>query len=396
MNVKIIKNDSEYHEALQLLSELIQNPYDPGSDIENDIGVLLLVIKDYEERVTEPLEVDPVDAIKFRMKQMNLRNKDLVEFVGSVSKVSEILNRKRSLSLNMIRRLHEGLGIPLRSLHGTYKEPLENISSGKIDYSLFPIVEMKKRGDIKNLPKNYKDYSEEIIKEFCKEYYNVLEQNVAYLRAPLHLRGKKSIDKYALSIWQICVLKKAENLNLCPYDPSLINEKWLRKLIELSEQREGVKLAKEQLERYGIALIIVPHFNKTFLDGAAMMFKGRPIIALTQRYNRLDNFWFVLAHELAHLIKHLDCNESGTYFDDLDVEDSLDDIEMEADSVANEALIPAKHWEDLRIATAKSIDQINYLAKKTHVCPAIIAGRLRYERKDFKKFTKIVCEKVNL
>ena len=77
MDIKIIKNDSDYHEALHLLSGLIQNPYDPSTAIENTIGVLLLVIKDYEEKVIEPIEVDPIEAIKFRMEQMSLTKKDL-------------------------------------------------------------------------------------------------------------------------------------------------------------------------------------------------------------------------------------------------------------------------------------------------------------------------------
>jgi len=392
MNIKIIKNNSDYQEALQQLSELIQKPYVHNSDTENTIEILMLVIKDYEQKVIEPSEFDPIEAIKFRMDQMGLDRKDMIEYFGSIHKVSEVLRGKRKLSLTMIRKLHHGLKIPLKSLIGKNKELFDSANS-KIDYSLFPINEMKNRGYVKDQP-NIKDHAEEIVKEFCKGYDNILEDDIAYLRAPLHLRGKKTIDKYALIIWQIYVLKQAQKLALKPYDPSLIDEKWLRSLIGLSIHREGPKLAKEFLESYGIALIIEPHFKKTFLDGAAMMFNNRPVIALTLRHDRIDNFWFVLIHELAHLMKHLNANDRKAYFDDLDEEENLDVIELEADSIANETMIPAKHSKEL--SNIISIKDIHSLAQKLHISPAIIAGRLRHETKDYRRYGKLVSEKVIL
>lgn len=399
MNVKIIKNDSDYDEALRALSELIETPYDPNSDIENTIEMLMLVIKDYEQKVVEPFETDPIEAIKFRMEQMNFTQKHLIEYIGSASKVSEVLNGKRSLSLTMIRKLHKGLGIPLSTLIGVKGEPTEKFTLEEIDYSCFPLTEMKNRGYF-NLPveflKHYKDYSEEIIRNFCGIHNPILTETLAYLRAPLHLRGKKLIDKYALAIWKICVLKKASKLELKTYNSSLINEAWLRKLIEISVHEQGPKLAQEYLQNYGIALIIEPHFKKTFLDGAAMMFNGHPIIGLTLRHDRLDNFWFVLAHELAHVMKHLNPNEAGTYFDDLDDEENLDEIEMEADAIANEALIPTQLWKSLKISSVTSTEQIITLSKKINVSPAIIAGRLRHERQNYAIFRKLIDKKILL
>jgi HTH-type transcriptional regulator / antitoxin HigA len=392
MSVKVIKSQTDYEEALRTLSELMQRPYGGNSEDENTIELLLLVLKDYEQKIAESIKVDPIEAIKFRMDQMNLTQKDLIEFIGSAPRVSELLSGKRLLSLNMIRNLHAGLGIPLQSLI-SQNQSTEDVAVEKIDYSQFPIKELKKRGYLKQPLRDLKDYAEELIKAFCQGYDDILEQNLAFLRAPLHLRGKKTIDKHALALWQICVLKKAENQALSPYDSSLINENWLRRLIELSAHKDGPRLAKEFLEKFGIAFIIETHFPKTFLDGAAMMYKGRPIIALTLRYNRPDNFWFVLAHELAHLIKHLNTNENKVYFDDLEVH-NLDEIEKEADEIANEALIPHKLWNDFKIFEITTTNQINSIAKKIHVAPNIIAGRLRHERKNFMQFSKIISPPV--
>lgn len=84
-----------------------------GAGDENTLELLALVIQKYEKENTPPLRPDPIEAILFRMDQMGLSRKDLIPFLGSASKVSEVLSRKRPLSLAMIRRLHEGLGIPL-------------------------------------------------------------------------------------------------------------------------------------------------------------------------------------------------------------------------------------------------------------------------------------------
>lgn len=120
-NVKVIKNQGDYEEALQFLGELMDKDPVPDSENENTLELLLLVIKDYEEKLIKPNTVDPIEAIEFRMDQMNLSRKELIPYVGSISKVSEVLSGKRTLSLAMIRRLHEGLGIPLESLVGAKK-----------------------------------------------------------------------------------------------------------------------------------------------------------------------------------------------------------------------------------------------------------------------------------
>jgi HTH-type transcriptional regulator/antitoxin HigA len=116
MKVKVIKDQTEYEAALKLLSQLMDKKIIPGSDEENVIELLLVVLKDYEQKNLQPIDVDPVEAIKFRMDQLHLAKKDLVPFLGAISKVSEVLSGKRKLSLSMIRKLHEGLGIPFESL----------------------------------------------------------------------------------------------------------------------------------------------------------------------------------------------------------------------------------------------------------------------------------------
>ncbi len=119
MDIEIINSQTDYKKALRLLSELMDNNPLPGSEDDNTLSLLLLVIQDYEQRNIAPICPSPIDAIKFRMEQMQLSRKELIPYIGSISKVSEVskvLSGRRNLSLPMIRKLHQGLGIPLGSL----------------------------------------------------------------------------------------------------------------------------------------------------------------------------------------------------------------------------------------------------------------------------------------
>ena len=123
MNIKIIKTDAEYEEALARIDALMDAA--PGSPQEDELELFSLLVEKYEE-VHYPIDLpDPVDAIKFRMEQEGLEPKDMIKYLGSQSKVSEVLNYKRPLSLTMIRNLHEGLGIPAEILLQQPMEPME-------------------------------------------------------------------------------------------------------------------------------------------------------------------------------------------------------------------------------------------------------------------------------
>lgn len=118
METKIIKTEEEYNKALSRLEEIFDTPIDSKEGDEAEL--LVVLIEKYEEERYPIGPPDPVEAIKFRMEQMNLRKKDLAEVIGYKSRVSEILSRKRKLSLNMIRKLHKKLRIPYESLMTEY------------------------------------------------------------------------------------------------------------------------------------------------------------------------------------------------------------------------------------------------------------------------------------
>jgi HTH-type transcriptional regulator/antitoxin HigA len=114
MEIRIIKTEDDYNQALKRLEVIFDSPADT---LEGDEAELLGLLIEKFEDAHYPIEApDPIEAIKFRMEQMNMDNHDLADVIGYKSRVSEIFNIKRKLTLKMIKNLHEKLKIPYESL----------------------------------------------------------------------------------------------------------------------------------------------------------------------------------------------------------------------------------------------------------------------------------------
>ncbi len=114
--IKVIKTDEQYNSVLAEVEGLLDSDPRPETEEADKLELLSLLLSEYE-RKHFPVELpDPIEAVKFRMEQQQLSQKDIIPYIGSRSKVSEVLNRKRPLTLKMIRSLHQGLGIPLQVL----------------------------------------------------------------------------------------------------------------------------------------------------------------------------------------------------------------------------------------------------------------------------------------
>lgn len=392
MNVKIIKSEKDYEAAMARLSALMSLDPTPDSKEENELELLALVIHDFERQTVPPVKADPIESILFRMDQLQLTRKDLIPYIGSISKVSEVLTRKRPLSLPMIRRLNQGLGIPADILI----EDVETDSSvvaedPEMDFSRFPLKEMLERGcfgDFEGNAQRLKDYAEDLVRKFMQDFLPK-RMEPAFLRAPMHQRGDRQADEMALKAWHMCVLRKAREVTSTrEYKHGTITPAWLRELAKLSAFDEGPKLAKEYLARHGIILVIEAHFKRTFLDGAAMLDNDRPIVALTLRHDRIDNFWFALLHELAHVAMHLK-PETPVFVDDLD-RTNPQSVETEADAMAQEALIPGQRWSEAKVRQTLTPEDAIAFADEIGVHPAIVAGRLRHEEKNYRLLSHLI------
>ena len=120
MNIKPIKNENEYDKSLERVDALMELNPPLDTPLSDELEILVILIEKYEAKEWIIEKADPIEAIKLRMEELNLKQKDLVPYIGNTSKVSELLNRKISLSLNMIVKLADGLHLPFEVLMPKY------------------------------------------------------------------------------------------------------------------------------------------------------------------------------------------------------------------------------------------------------------------------------------
>jgi len=392
---KLIKKEKDYNLALARIEKLMDSK--PGTSEFDELELLSTLVEIFEDEHF-PIEMpDPVSAVKFRMEQLGLNQQGLVPFIGSRSKVSEVINRKRPLTLSMMRSLHKGLGIPADVL---LQEPGSSFpeSIPDLEWVKFPISEMARRGWIPKI-KDTQGRAEELIRNLIDQAGGLKAASACLFRKGQSTRENSKNDPYALKAWCLKILALATNNPLdTVYQKGTVNTTFLRDVAKLSYFKNGPLLAKEYLEKHGIHLVVLPHLSRTYLDGAAILLPNdRPVIGLSLRYDRLDNFWFCLLHELAHVAKHLSLGENEIIIDDLDLRELQsipEDLhEQEADKIAQEALIPSKVWKVLNKAETIEPGKVLSLAEKLKIHPAIIAGRIRFEQNNYKILSRFIGNK---
>lgn len=386
IKIKVIKTEKDYQEALKSVEELMNLDPTPDSTQGEQLNLLSTLIEDYEATIFPKTLPNPIEAIKFRMEQSNLKPVDLVPFIGSRSRVSEIFSGKRQLSINMIRALSEGLGIPTKVL---IKKPDTSDTEYK-NWDNRLVAEMEKRGYFGNTLFKLRNKI-----ELLENFFSTIgspAQIVGMLRKS-NYRSSPLTDKRALSAWAVCVMKKSQKIEVPKkYKHNTIDIKFLQELVKLSVSENSPILAQEYLKKYGITLVIEPHFPKTRLDGATILTnKDNPVIGLTLRYDRLDNFWFTLLHELAHIAQHYNSGVSLFYdeIEGLRMLD-LDEKEKEADELAEESILPKAKWEISPARLIPSAMAANSLANELEIHPALIAGQIRHKGNKYIYLNKIV------
>jgi HTH-type transcriptional regulator / antitoxin HigA len=391
--IRAIRTEGDYEAALARVDALMDA--EAGTPEGEELDVLTDLVELYEAR-HEPMGYpSPLAAIQFRMEQGGLSPRDLIPFMGSRAKVSEVLSGKRPLTMQMARALHANLGIPadvlLQQPGGELPSALEGI-----DWKRFPLAEMAKRGWIER-QRDLKEHAEEIMQDLIRRAGGKDALPAALYRKNDHARANAKTDPYALRAWCWEVLARANATQLpATYKPGTVTLEFLRKVARLSWSSDGPKRAQEFLAMHGIHLVCLEHLPRTHLDGAALQLRdGSPVIGLTLRYDRLDNFWFCLLHELSHIGRHMEVNtHNEAFIDDLtlrDVEGARRDLkEEEADQWAEEGLIPGDVWNTSRVQDNPSPLAVMELAQRLEIHPAIVAGRVRYKTRNYRLLSQFV------
>ena len=194
-------------------------------------------------------------------------------------------------------------------------------------------------------------------------------------------------EDWLLLAWKAQVTRTAIKLiqrNRIKY--RLLHVSWLKDLVRLSAFDDGPVQAQALLAQHGIILVTEPQIEGMKIDGAAFLVDEVPVIGMTLRLDAIDNFWFTLLHEVAHVILHYRTGLASGFFDDVD-NPEIDELEAEANRFASSMLIPDELWRRSPARIAKTGEAIERLAKQLGISPAIVFGRVRMERQNYKLFS---------
>jgi HTH-type transcriptional regulator / antitoxin HigA len=336
---------------------------------------------------TESLHELPVLLVKARIAK-GMSQRQLAERLGVKEQQIQRYEAEKygSASLRRLIEVADAL-----DLHVSKRARLLQDSSGRrqttndgteLDWMRFPIREMYRRGWFSGFSGSERE-AEAGAEHLIAEYLKVIGERTLRAFHRKHVRSGSALDEYALLAWELRVLWLAAKEQVTTsFAKSKLTKEWIRGLTKLSTEKNGPVLAQQYLRRVGIILIIEPHLSKTYVDGAALSLSAeRPVIAMTLRYDRIDNFWFVLLHELGHLWLHFRNSEFQQFFDDLDA--GANELETEADNFASEALVPNKFWETAVARYLRTSASIIQFATELGVSPALIAGRIRKEANNY-------------
>jgi len=262
------------------------------------------------------------------------------------------------------------------------------------DFSVFPtaptdfhlvieVYDQLKQNRSKILPRKFKDESEDVF--LLTTATNAVEMTTRLFRQ------NRTADRLLTSAWLSLAKEKATLAVLegTTAEYNDLSEEDLRSIAKLSMEVDEVnQLGPLLAQKYGIVLILEEAFAAMKTDGCAFkLTNGTPVVALSLRYNRYDNFWFTLMHELAHVALHYD-HLGIAIVDDLD-EELHTEIEVEANRMASDSLVPRNVWRKL-VLHQYSRDHLMQFANEAEVHPAIAAGMIRNSTRNFAIYSDLV------
>lgn len=316
-SVARIRTEEDHEAALERVSELMDVLSSPNGQIEDpdhpariELDSLVDLIQLYEQRHYPIGPLSAVDTIRVVMEERELEPEDLASIIGSRAEASEVLSGRRKITAPMAHALHKALRIQMSTL---LRDPatLDHDPLSGMNPREFPLKTMAKRGWILDVPESEIEYYAEELLRILVNRADADDPYTDWFHADAcNSRLSADLDQRAFAAWRWQVLALARELRLeAFYNPGTVTPDFLRRVAKLSASENGPLLAEKLLAEHGIPLIILPHLPGAPLDGATLRSADRrPVIGLTIRGNRADEFWFCLLRELAHVALHIDAD----------------------------------------------------------------------------------------
>lgn len=359
--------------------------------IKSEYENLYLQIKEYETLKSGAVEflkassLEDLPSILIRARiAKGLSQRNLADLMGLKEQQIQRYESEDYASANLVRlsAVAKALSLNIKEVvefSGINESPV--LEANDLAWDEFPIKEMYKRNYFVDFDGSVVEAIENA-EELLSQFINNIIRKPIQVAARQRIRSGGIDNKFALLAWQCQLISLSQEIKVYKrFNKKSLSKEWFKGLVELSRDKDGPGKAVDYLEMVGLKLIILPHLSNTHLDGAAILTSGGPIVGLTIRYDRLDNFWFVLIHELVHILKHLRVGGIESIFDD--IESEADDIEIEADEEAGEILIPNKKWETALAKYVRSKEAIKQFSEEMGIGMEIVAGKIRRESNNY-------------
>lgn len=333
------------------------------------------------------INIGPGEFIKEELKVRNWRQEDLAEILGiSLKSVNKLIKNKQSITIETATILSKAFGQSPQywiNLDTNYRLRLQPKRKEEEDvevkakiYMHMPVTEMIKKRWITEV-KNIKSLIEQV-----KKFWEIEEIDFSFLDKTTLPNFRKSdafdqYNKYYALTWVKMAKQCAKGYKMGSYLPLRLDI-LAKNFHKYTTSENGVKLLLDDLNKAGIKFFVLSHLQKTYIDGASFFDGKNPVIVYTRRYDRIDNFWFTIAHEIAHINLHLK-NTDDIFIDDLD--DLKNEVEREANQFASKMLKTneiLKYFKPFKNYISKM--RVEDCAGKLEMSPAIVVGVLQHHR----------------
>jgi HTH-type transcriptional regulator/antitoxin HigA len=241
--------------------------------------------------------------------------------------------------------------------------------------------------DLNKVIEKYKYYKNSSIPDkYLKKHFGALLQDTDN---NILFKKKEIIDSPLQEFWTLRFIDMAENnySNLVINKYSPLDKNDLKEVVNICLRNNIISDTRNYLMKKGVYLYFIESLPGTRIDGAVYLTNYSTIaIGLTVRYERLDYLWFTLLHELSHLILHKDFLTSGI----VSIENSQDEIEVEANRIAKEAIISPEEYRVCLPKKTRNSEDLKKYAKNNNIHPVLLAGLIRRDLNNYQIFNDVI------
>jgi len=339
----------------------------------------------------------PGQALKYFLDDYIWTQEDLAQVLSiSTKHVNEMVKDKKSITISTAKLLQSAFDLSaeewmqLDTKYQLAKNSSENkddsVYRKKLIYRKMPITEMLKKGWLKkfdkvsNLEQQINDFwGQNKVSESGFTFINSLEKKLNYKKSEAF---KEKFNPTNAVIWYQMVLNFSKIIDVEKFDRTSLYNLMLT-MHSYTTQPNGVKKFLNELKAVGVKFVYLSHLSKTYLDGAAFLDGETPIVCLTGRFDRIDNFWHTLSHELSHVYLHLSKTDDNNHiFIDDTSSKKTSKKEKEANELTDIVLLKSSIFSALKFNMNYITEElVRNLSKEIDLHPSIVVGQLAFNGK---------------